>query len=344
VNATDKPLRSAAGAPSPGAWGNTGSGVLAQLTAHPPTGRFEEHESLVRAGAACVMAAATMRGLRGLLLLVDGVANSPYSRLDPSALGDLQAIGDDIRLSRVSYAQLVQLQTLLARAANLTDSIGDIVKLAMRPPGSSALTREEIGLIKLYERLAVQGRALDATQIQTLVTLLARALGRPVSLMRAWDPLAMTPKRTLRGTCLPPGATTEPHGREDEVVVLGRMSGMLKKQERLKRPKPGMPFRVVQHLLATLEASEAAILRVHASEDKATETDRMIALGRRKDGLTWLYNPDPRHGDATLIFGRAGKNQAPEFSSQIQRYNARLGPDVDGMEPVITILRTRISA
>lgn len=340
-NLGDRPLRSAPGAPTASAWGNPGS-ILGNLTAHPPTGKITEWESLLRTGPACVIAGAIMHSPPSLLALIKAVADHPQcTALSTEEKTELNTLAIDVKTGSISYASLVRIMTLLGKAGNATAPVGELLQKASRPPLINNLDKEELKQLKIYDRMLKQSSALDGEQAAAIGVLLSSAFERPLPVVRTWDASSTEPAqvRALRIRMFE-GATDEATLAQDDVGILATLTGRLfAPQERVPPPRPDTPQRLLNELMERLTKHETAIVRVHktgAADD--VEADRYIAIGRRGDGTAYLYNPDPRLGDHTLVFGRVGKNQSPDFMQQLQKYNERVRPDVDNAAPTVTIL------
>ena len=187
-----------------------------------------------------------------------------------------------------------------------------------------------------------QGAMLDTEQTATVTRLLSVAHGRPMPVIRCWNPLSTEPTQTrsLRMRLYDTG-NNQAIAQQDDMGIMATLCGRATAaQERAPAPRPDAPQRLMDQVVDLIRKNETAVLRVHKTgspEDK--DADRYIAVGRRADGMAYLYNPDPRVGDYTLVFGRVGRNQPVEFTGQMLRYNERIRPDVDNAITSVTFLK-----
>jgi hypothetical protein len=339
-NDGERPLRTMAGSPAATAWQNPGNGVLANVTAFPPTGKLDVGACYANLGAACVLGAAVLSGPTRAADVMVAVAKHDGANLLAPARQELLDIARATQECGVEYHRLNRAQALCSLAANLTSGIKEAIQQASRPPLVNRLTKEHREQLKVYDRFLSQGKVLDEVQVATLSTVLHQAHLKEMPVVRAWDPNIAAPKvaRDLRIRWV----TAEGPGPElDDVGTLATLAGVLGgPPSALPLPKEGVTYKFLTELITGMANAVAAVLRVHLSdkvEDAAS--DHLVVLGRRPDGVAYLYNPDPRSGDYTLMFGRAGKNQAPDFLAQVQNYAGRIRPDVDGVLPTWTMLR-----
>ena len=331
-NHTNRPLRTAPGSPTPSAWNNPGHGVLAQMTIHPPVGKIDLGQSYARCGSACVLAAGIMGGPEVLARILTMTSQSPSEALTPEQRNQLSDLARRARGYKLEYQHLVTAQMLMMRAACKSVPVKDVISQALRPPAYNNLMREQRDQLKVYERLVASPGGLDAEQAATLGLLLGVALQRPVPVIRAWDPNIATPTvvRELRARLAQHG-TPEWELVEPEGCTLARGLGLLEGElARVRLPPEGQPVNVLPELFGFLSKGRCIILQCHQTDKRDDrEAGHYLMLGRRPDGMAYLYNPDPRNGDYTLLFGRPGKNQAPEFMAAVARYHKRLRQDVD---------------
>jgi hypothetical protein len=80
--------------------------------------------------------------------------------------------------------------------------------------------------------------------------------------------------------------------------------------------------------LAQLQPGQSTMFRV-AGAASSSRDDHFVTLGRDARGVPFLYNPDPRPGDATLTTGAAQGPQPEAFAAALATYQGRrLGPTV----------------
>lgn len=78
--------------------------------------------------------------------------------------------------------------------------------------------------------------------------------------------------------------------------------------------------------LSQLEPGQSTLFRV-AGSATSDHDDHFVTLGRDANGVPFLYNPDPRPGDATLTTGAAQGPQPAAFAAALATYQGRrLGP------------------
>lgn len=339
-NDGDKPMRTAPGSPAATAWQNPGNGVLANITAFPPTGKLDVGACYANLAAACVLGAGILAGPGKASDLLVAVAKHDGAALLPPLRQELLDIARAIHEMNVEYHRLNRAQVLCSLAGNPTTAIKEAIQQASRAPMVTRLTKEHREQLKVYDRFLAQGKTLDDVQVGNLSTVLREAHGRDMPVVRAWDPAVAAPKLT-RDLRIRRVEDMLPDPTLDEVATLATLAGVLTAAAQpLPLPKPGTTYKHLQDLITGMGNGAAAVLRLHLSDrEEDTQSDHFVVLGRRGDGVAYLYNPDPRRGDYTLMFGRAGKNQAPDFLAALQSYAPRIRPDVDGVLPTVTTLQ-----
>lgn len=337
LNASDRPLRSAAGAPAATAWVNPGS-VLGQLTAHPPTGKIVEWQSLMRTGAACVLAGAIMEGPDNVAALLSALAAAPYATLSQEQREGMRALVDAFRARTASYADMVHTQHLLACAGNGTSDPVELLRSLTRPPRSTELSREAGRAVRTLLS-AVGTHRLHTDQWEPALRLLEAGLRCSVTAHLTYDPDLpdATQERTRRVRALP--QTPAELAAFPSVGMLAALGGRLVSPPQPVEPTPeGTPQPAVLALPAQLQPHDAAVLQVRRHAEGDGPADRHVVVGRRPDGTAYIYNPDPRRGDFVLVVGRPGRNQPVEFTNHLQRYALRMRKDEDASLPWMTLL------
>jgi hypothetical protein len=345
VNATDRPLRTLPGVPTPATWHNPGAAILGQLTVHPPEGPLHHGEAMARTSAACVLAWAAMGGAELTASVLARVGQAAVGTcLSPEDRQALARVASQVPPGRASLTSLWLAQGLMARAADLSRPLQDALQEALRPPQLSRLGRDEQQDLRIFDRRLRQAASLDQAQSTRLANLLSVALDAPFMVVLAWD-VDHAPAATRRPHRLLPAASVTPEEGavfSDGLVTLVGLAGVAAGPPEPVKTKahPEEVSRVLNDKLDRLAPSEGLVVPVHASDrPDDTEMDRHVLLGRRKDGTAYLYNPDPRDGDFTLVMGRAGKNQGPDFTAQVLAYSQRVGRDRDGTRPVAARLK-----
>jgi len=308
-NDTPNTAKSASGTISADQWADPVQ-IVSKLTQYPAGAPDAQSE------AAC--SASNMIGAA----LMSGGPDAAASMLDKVAKGknqlgadekkELGDIAERIRNRTASFEDLNRAQVLTYRSANTVATVNDLVSEALEPENAKNLSDGEKAKLSAYAHQPAKEKEMDK--------LLTKALGRPVVTHGGLEKVNTADRRAKDTSGLTDGE------------LKGLAQNAVKGSQQIKvGAHPGKDD-TIEGIAGKLKPGEAVTLRVGASADSPSP-DHYVTVGRRKDGTYYMYNPDPRNGDATLVVG--GKKLDPGFLDKTKQYDDRIMPDIgaDNLPP-----------
>ncbi len=321
-------MRTASGPIPPNAWLQPAQ-VVAHLTEHPIQG-----DPLANAGRRCgpanVIASALMQGADVLTGFV-GRFRSAWTlekRVAP-LVKELLFIEESLRRRTVSYEQLSRLQDLLYGAENAETETEHVFRMALQ----SSSDADSAALLRFQQRL--RAHELLSEDIPVLEAVLSRCFGGEQVWVRegsASPAFGLKASHTVSVVLHPStGAPGQARPSDVDVQRVLEWGGIgVRRLELVLGPAP------LPTLLSAIGVGESACVPIGLDE-RAAEANHFITLGRNAQGVAFIYNSAPVHGDFTLYCGDPGAEQPADFEAQMHRYARRLSRDPSGAAPWVTV-------